>query len=165
MAQRLKADKEQLEERRDLVRRYLRQGFPPRDILAVMKEHYVGYKNPYRTLQKDIIAVRQEDERALKLVTPDDAMAEYIGRVEQLYNQAVLDSLRLQGTAKVGAINAARELAKDIARAKGVDRRILGEGRDVTIRPGEGDLGGGSFESFVLELRRSRGVEDDGAGD
>jgi len=160
-----RAEKERLEERRDMVRRYLRQGLAARQILGLMSDHYAGYKNPYGTLWKDIQAVRAEDERALKLVTPDAAMAEYIGRLEQLYSQAVLDSFQLQGTARVGALNAARDLAKDIARAKGVDRRMLGEGRDVTIRPGEGDAGGGSFEEIVLKLRRDRGLEDeDGQG-
>lgn len=161
MGQKVKrAEKERLEERRDTVRRYLRQGLAPRQILHVMADHYRSYKNPYGTLWKDIQAVREEDERALKLVTPDAAMAEYIGRLEELFGRAVRDSLQLQGTARVGALNAARDLAKDIARAKGVDRRMLGEGRDVTIRPGEGEDGLGSWESLVLEMRRSRGLDD-----
>lgn len=154
-------DNEALEARRDEVRRHLRRGLRPRQILQLMSEHYSGYKNPYRTLVKDIQAVRQEDARAARLIQPDEALADYIGKLEQLYEQAVLDSLRLEGTARVGALNTAKELAKDLARAAGVDRRILGEGKDLTVRPGEGE-NGESFEAFVLRARRERGLDGDG---
>lgn len=157
---RAKVSKDELDARRDEVRRHLRRGLRPRDILSVMRDKYESYKNPYATLIADINAVREEDARALKIVQPDEALAEYVGRLEQLYQQSVVDSLRLEGTARVGALNAAKDLAKDIARAKGVDRRILGEGRDLTIRPGEGE--GGGFEELVLRMRRERGVDEEG---
>lgn len=158
---RAKVSKDELDARRDEVRKHLRRGLRPREILQVMATHYQGYKNPYGTLTKDINAVREEDARAARLVQPDEALTEYIGQLEQLYSQAVMDSIRLDGTAKVGALNAAKELAKDIARAKGVDRRILGEGKDLVVRPGEGE-GGSSFEEIVLRMRRERGVDEQG---
>lgn len=158
MMSRALVSKDELDARRDQVRLHLRRGLRPRDILALMRDQYEIYRNPYKTLMADIHAVREEDARALQIVQPHEAMGEYVGRLEQLFQQAMVDSLRLQGNARVGALNTARELAKDIARAKGVDRRILGEGKDVTLRPGEGD--GGSFEELVLRLRRERGIDE-----
>lgn len=118
---RSKVSHQQLIERREKVRRFLRSGMRPAEILKAMRSDFQKYKDPYGTLRKDIIAVREEDVKALRLGGMDEHLADYIGRLEELYQRAILDATRLSGTAKVGALNKAHEIARDLARAKGIN--------------------------------------------
>lgn len=163
---RAKATKDELDARREQVRRYLRQGLRPREILELMRGEYDASQNPYKLLVYDIRVVRREDVKALQIVQPDEALAEYLGRQEELFRRLAMDAQTMEGMPKIKAAELAMAAAKDVARAKGVDRRILGEGRDLTVRPGGPGVAGEEeqgFDEFILTLRRSRGV-DDGPG-
>lgn len=118
---RSKVSQRELEERREKVRRLLRSGLRPSEILKNLQSNYEGYKDPYATLRKDIAAVKKQDVEALRLGGMDEHLADYIGRLEELYQRAILDATRLSGTAKVGALNKAHEIARDLARAKGIN--------------------------------------------
>jgi hypothetical protein len=124
MAAQPKHGKEQLEERREILRSLLARGInKPGRILKTkaIKGYYEGYKHKYATVKKDIEAVRKEYNEMSQLVNEDIARGDLMMQYEETLQKAWSDLAGLEGRAKVTMMKFIHELNKDIARLNGID--------------------------------------------
>lgn len=106
-----------VEERRELVRGYHRQGLSPAAIISRLdaKQYFPTtktYSAKRNLIREDLRFIAAEDRRryAHTLDEINAALIAYVGRTEHLYGKAVEN----------GEIDLARQLSKDLARAYGV---------------------------------------------
>lgn len=124
MAAQPKHGKEQLEERREILRSLLARGInKPGRILKTkaIKGYYEGYKHKYATVKKDIEAVRKEYNEMSQLVNEDTARGDLMMQYVETLQKAWSDLAGLEGRAKVTMMKFIHELNKDIARLNGID--------------------------------------------
>lgn len=123
-----KHGKEQLRERRELIRSLLARGInkPGRILKAkAMEGKYDTYKNPYMIVKTDIEAVRKENLELSKLVNGETARGDLMAQYEETLQKAWTDLGNLQGRARVSMMKFIHELNKDIARLNGIDPEMI----------------------------------------
>ncbi len=119
-----KNGKEDLRERRELIRSLLARGInKPSRILRskAMEGRYENYKNPYDAVKSDLDAVRKENIELSKLVNGEIAKGELMAQYEETLQKAWTDLSQLHGRARVEMMKFIHELNKDIARLYGID--------------------------------------------
>lgn len=124
MSKNKRISKEIIELRREKIRSLMARGVrkPARILMNEdIKKEYIGYKNPYSSLQKDMKAIAKENEKMIKSGLKDGALGIYISGLYELLIQCYKDYNKLKGNAKVGMAKTIREVLQDIARAYGID--------------------------------------------